>query len=124
MIKTELNKSNIHRIGIFAAKKISKDEIIEACPIIILDKNATGIINKTSLYDYYFSWKNHGSAIALGRGSLYNHSYNPNAVYKKNLRNNIITFIALRLIKKGEEITVNYNGDPRNQKKVWFEKQH
>ena len=60
--------------------------------------------------------------IALGYGSMYNHSYEPNAKYKRNFSNQTITFVAIKPIKKREEITVNYNGDPINQEKVWFEK--
>ena len=33
----------------------------------------------------------------------------------------LINFVALKDIKPEEEILVNYNGDPTNQEKVWFE---
>jgi SET domain-containing protein len=64
---------------------------------------------------------NNGSAICLGNGSIYNHSIKPNSEYIKDFDNSIIRFIALKDIKVGEEILVNYNGIPDSDKKVWFE---
>ena len=66
--------------------------------------------------------KENGSAISLGYGSIYNHSYEPNAKYEKDFLNNMLIFRAIKIINKGEEIVVNYNGDPNNKEKVWFEK--
>ena len=79
-------------------------------------------IDRTYLYNYYFSWQKRQSAFALGYGSLYNHSYSPNAQYTKNFSHDTITFTSIRSIKKGEEITVNYNGNPHSKNVVWFEK--
>jgi hypothetical protein len=118
----ECKRSRIHGKGIFAIEDLQKNEVIEICPIIVLDQKETRKINDTSLYDYYFSWQDSASSIALGYGSIYNHSYQPNAEYSKDFLNNRITFIAIKPIRKGEEITVNYNGDPDDQEPVWFEK--
>ena len=120
-MKIEIRNSNIHKMGVFCIEDIFKDEIIEICQLIILDENDTKIIDNTFLYNYYFSWKDDGSAICLGCGSLYNHSTKPNAKYIKDFENNKITFIAIEDIKKDEEIFVNYNGTPDSDKKVWFE---
>lgn len=122
IMKIEFKKSKLHGNGIFAITDIQKDEIIEICPIVILNEKDTKEIDKTHLYDYYFSWKENGCAISLGYGSIYNHSYKPNAIYEKDFLNNIIIFKSIKIIKKGEEITVNYNKDPNNKEKVWFEK--
>lgn len=118
----EFKKSKLHGIGIFATSDIQANEIIEICPIIILNEKDTKEIDKTHLYNYYFSWKDNGSAISLGYGSIYNHSYEPNAKYEKDFLSNMLTFRAIKKIKKGEEIFVNYNGDPNNKEKVWFDK--
>ena len=121
-MKTIVKLSRIHGIGVFAAKNIMRNEIIEMCNLIILSQKDTRLIDKTSLYDYYFSWKNNKSGIALGNGSLYNHSYEPNAKYVKNFSVATITFVALKLIRVGSEITVNYNGDHKKKTRVWFDK--
>ena len=121
-MKIKVKKSKIHNKGVFAKKNIRKNEVIEICNLIILNQKDTEIINKTSLYNYYFSWNDKGSGIALGNGSLYNHSYEPNAKYVKDFSTNIIIFIALKPIRTGKEILVNYNGDPKKNSKVWFDK--
>jgi len=120
-MQTQVSESSLHKRGVFATEKISKGTIIETCNLILLSENDTKKIDDTALYDYYFSWSQ-GSAIALGNGSLYNHSYEPNAKYVKEFGVDRIVFIALHDILPGEEITVNYNGDPSNKEKVWFEK--
>ena len=59
-------------------------------------------------------------ALALGYGSLYNHSYRPNARYD-DVGQRTKLFTALRAIEPGEEITINYNGDPEDGSPVGFE---
>ena len=59
-------------------------------------------------------------ALALGFGSLYNHSYRPNARYD-DVGRQAKAFTALRDIAAGEEVTVNYNGEPGLRRRVWFE---
>ena len=59
--------------------------------------------------------------MALGYGSLYNHSFFPNAEYIKVWEERVIRFVALRDIRDGEEITINYNGSPESQKPMDFE---
>ena len=108
--------------GVFATKSYESGDTIEICPIIILDTSHRKIIDKTKLYNYYFSWgkTSDEAAIALGYGSLYNHSYKANAHYIKVLDQDTIRIIALQSIKSGEEIKVNYNGDPASTKDLWF----
>jgi SET domain-containing protein len=55
-----------------------------------------------------------------GYGSLYNHSYRPNARYV-DLAGRTKLFTAIRDIAAGEEITVNYNGEPGDETPVGFE---
>jgi uncharacterized protein len=121
-IKVKFNKSTLHGDGIFATTTIYEGEVIEVCPIIILNEKDTKEIDKTHLYNYYFAWEK-GSAISLGYGSIYNHSYEPNARYEKDFPNKRIIFKSIAKIKKDEEITINYNGDPNNKERIWFEKQ-
>jgi SET domain-containing protein len=70
--------------------------------------------------DYVFIWGKKTVAIALGYGSLYNHSYSPNARYYDGPGRTKV-FMALRTIRAGEEILVNYNGDPKSREKVEFD---
>jgi uncharacterized protein len=81
------------------------------------------VLEATPLYDYLYSWSNdyREVAIALGYGSLYNHSDEPNALYYTNRNRNVIDFIATRSIAAGEEITISYLDSSDSQKKLWFE---
>ncbi|MBI5421344.1 MAG: SET domain-containing protein-lysine N-methyltransferase [Parcubacteria group bacterium] len=109
--------------GVFASEDITSGELIECCPVLVLPENETQIIDTTILYNYYFGWGEHQNkaAIALGYGSIYNHSFTPNARYIKKIEQDKIEFVALQTIRRGEEILVNYNEDPSNKTPLWFE---
>jgi SET domain-containing protein len=104
--------------GVFARRRIRKGEIIERVPVIVLP--AEEVVGGTTLASYAFKWGRGQAALALGYGSLYNHSYRPNARYW-DVGPRTKEFTALRDIEPGEEITVNYNGKPRSRASIWFE---
>ncbi len=116
--------SELHGRGVFAAQDISEGEIIEICPVLIFPKAELPLVRQTMLDNYYFDWGTEGEyfAVCLGYGSLYNHEYEPNAEYGMDFEAQTIDFYAIKNIVAGEEITVNYNGEPGNMEKVWFEK--
>lgn len=99
--KLVVKKSSTHGYGVFAEKKIRKGEIIEECYVII----SKGGDRK--LEDYYFD-ANGKYAIFTGFGIIYNHSDEPNADYKINLKTRIATIRAEETIPKGSEILVSY----------------
>jgi len=109
--------------GVFAGVNFAAGELVESCPVIVLPSDQRAVIDSTLLYDYYFSWgaEFKDAAICLGLGSLYNHSYKPNAQYVKDIAGGKINFMTLCAILVGEEITVNYNGSPDSLKPIWFE---
>ncbi|MDP4104944.1 MAG: SET domain-containing protein [Bacillota bacterium] len=107
--------------GIYAKRDIKKGEQIEVSPIIMISKEDwQKYLEKTILYSYCFYWEEN-LAIALGYGSLFNHSYHPNARFYNNMANLSIDFYAIRDIKKDEEITINYHGDPEDDSPLWFD---
>jgi uncharacterized protein len=114
--------SELHRMGVFAAQDLEPGEMLEICPVLLFPKEELAHIDKTILYDYYFDWTPDQYAICLGYGSLYNHSYAPNAEYDMDFEGQTIDFECIKPIKAGEEITVNYNGYPEDQTTVWYEK--
>ena len=67
-------------------------------------------VQQTVLGEYLFSCDDGSGdvAIALGYGSLYNHSDDANAEYTKDAQSNTIAFTARRDISPGEEVTVTY----------------
>jgi SET domain-containing protein len=106
--------------GVFALRSIRDGELIERVPVVVLKTNdVKDSEGWTGLAAYCFHWTKGTLALALGYGSLYNHSYRPNARYD-DLEGQIKEFIAIRNIEPGEEITVNYNGEPEDDSPVGF----
>ena len=97
--------------GVVAMRPFRAGETIERPPVIVISANEAPLIRDTRLAHYYFEWGDdcRQAAIALGYGSLYNHSYAPNARYEFREDEECLEFIALRDIELGEEITINYN---------------
>ena len=115
-----LAPSKISGYGVFAVKPFLRGELIETCPVIVIPASERSDLDKTVLFNYYYEWGG-AAALAQGFGSFYNHSYEPNAAYKKDISNGVIEVSALRDIEIGEEVTINYNGAPDSKKPVWFE---
>ena len=109
--------------GVFALRNFKKGEIIENCPVLIFNSKERKHLEKTQLNHYIYPWKStRGAALVLGFGSIYNHSFSPNADWKQNFKNTSMVFTAIKPIKKGEEITVNYNSEPDDKTPIdWFE---
>lgn len=98
--------------SVIADRDYKAGELIEACPIILLPKKEWSHIEETILGNYWFEWNRDNSALLLGNGSIYNHSYTPNALYKRDYRKLVMRVEAYKDIKAGEEIVFNYNGVP------------
>lgn len=106
--------------GVFARRAIREAELIERVPVLVLPESVlTHDDEPTILACYGFLWGRGTVAITLGYGSLYNHSYRPNARYDDESPR-MKVFTALRNIEAGEEITINYNGDPEDRSDVGF----
>jgi len=109
--------------GVFTREKISKGTVIEISPVIVMDNEDRVYLDKTKLHDYIFEWgKNKDKCcMALGFIPLYNHSYKSNCEYFMDFDDDIIFIKTVKTIEKGEELTINYNGDWNDGKKIWFE---
>lgn len=124
--KVYIKQSNILNAGrgVHAKCDIKKGEIIEKCPVILVSKYDTSKLNESILvtYFFYFGKKKDKLLIALGFGSIYNHSYQPNSIYRIKPKEKIIEFISIKDIKKDDEITFNYKAEnSKNIIPLWFE---
>ena len=107
--------------GVFARHHIDEGQVIERVPVLVVPMREISNGNgRVKLEDYCFMWGRDTYALALGYGSMYNHSYQPNARYD-DVGRLTKEFTALRDIEPGEEITINYNGDPDDDSPLWFD---
>jgi SET domain-containing protein len=109
--KVFVHPSPIHGLGVFAAQDILQGEIIEKCPLLRLD-----IDEKNELFaDFRFWWTENEKRLfyvmAMGYGSFYNHSNEPNSYFFSNKETFTVDFVSTKNIKKGEEIFVDYGGE-------------
>jgi SET domain-containing protein len=108
--------------GVFAQTTIRAGALIEEGPVVMVPAEQVEHLERTTLAHYYFLWgpEETEAAVLLGRCSLCNHSYHPNAVFVLNPERLTISFFARRDIPAGEEITINYNGDSEVPAPIWF----
>lgn len=105
----EVKKTKKYGRGVYATRDIATGELVEASPVLILDAWEANRLNPTILNCYVFEWDNFDkSAIALGFGSLFNHSTKENLTYSNNYKNKTIEYMALCDIRKGEQLFIDY----------------
>lgn len=109
--------------GVFTNERIPANTVVEIAPVIVMKKTDREHIDKTLLHDYIFEWgkEKDKCAMALGLIPIYNHSYKSNCEYYMDFDDDLMMIKTVRTIKKGEELTINYNGDWNDAKKVWFD---
>ena len=100
--------------GVFAEKDFKKGEVIEVCPLIT-DYKKNFANSKIKDYTFKSKFKPEQEVIVFGMCSMYNHSDNFNVSHNQDPENMI--YKAVRDIKKGEELYVNYGGPYWNSRK-------
>ncbi|NIG53624.1 SET domain-containing protein [Chitinophaga sp. Cy-1792] len=125
MIKPYLyvQKSKGKGRGVFTNEDIPAGTRIETSPVLVLSHEDTILADKTFLHNYLFLWGDDESEsiVALGFCSIYNHDYTPNCKYEMDFEEETMSIITRKAIKKGEELTINYNGVPTNKSPLWFD---
>lgn len=109
--------------GIFSAHDVNEGDVIEICPLILIPSEQIQFIDHTIIYDYYYNWpgKEGYACIALGYGSLYNHSFKPNADVIFDIDDRTIVIKALHNIEVHQEILIDYQGGDKNASHLWFD---
>jgi SET domain-containing protein len=90
--------------GVYAKAPIQQGEMIEICHLLVFKYAELS----PSLEAYVYHFDRHQVALALGLGSLYNHSDTPNAFYYFNKKQKLLYLEASRNIPAGAEITIDY----------------
>jgi len=96
----ELKPSDRGGRGVFAKELIKKGTVFLCDPIIF--------IKRSELANYVFEEKGK-HFIALGYGSLINHSSNDNCYWVADIKKRTCSYIAMKNIKTGQELLQNYN---------------
>ena len=109
--------------AVYTNKALEANMVIEIAAVIVMSVKDRKLLDQTLLHDYIFEWgvQKNQCCMALGYVSLYNHSYHSNCTYDMDFKKKIITIMTTRKIKKGEELFINYNGDPDKKTPVWFD---
>jgi len=120
--KTCIVQNSVTGRSVIAKCDIQKDEMFLKCPVLVFPEDQWPLIEQTALFHYCFAWGEDGklTGLIIGTGSFFNHSYTPNAIYKKNYPGHYMEFFAYTDIKKNQEIFINYNCDPDDLSPVWF----
>lgn len=105
-----------HGRGVFAARRFRTGEIIDRCPVITVSARDRDVLDGTVVGSYLYE-RGGGAAIALGLGSLLNHSFEPNAACELVDGEDMAVFRALRAIEAGEEVTILYC----DEADLWFD---
>lgn len=114
--------------GVFASRRISTGELVEACPVVLLSPYWAQFPEE--LKRLLFNWGHltkgePAGCLALGWGSMYNHANPANLRYVALAEQQQLHFIAARDIEIHEELTINYNhtgGNVSSTDDVWFRK--
>lgn len=118
----EIKQSPLHGQGVFACTYFNAGDEIETAPVILLEQDDKDFLQSTTLYRYYFVVNDKKNPVVLGLGysSLYNHAGKANAVYSISLKDAWLKITACKPIQPGDEITLNYNGNPEDETPVYF----
>lgn len=106
--------------GVFASRAIRAGEVLERAPVIAVPRADVAPLRGTLLDDYWFWWDEEHNACALGWAALYNHACPANTRFRLHRAARLIVFEAATDIEEGEEVTINYHGEPDDPSPVWF----
>ncbi|RYE25397.1 MAG: SET domain-containing protein-lysine N-methyltransferase [Sphingobacteriales bacterium] len=120
----EIRETEAKGRGVFTNRSIAAETIVEVSPVVVMTAEERKLLDQTRLHDYIFEWNPYGEdmcCMAQGYVSVYNHSYTSNCEYFMDYDDKTIMIIAVRDIPPDTELTINYNGDWDDDKKVWFD---
>lgn len=102
--------------GVIATRRIARDTLIEAAPVIPMKKrDRPG--PRSILGHYPFTWDEPPfiECFVLGYTALLNHSDKPNCRVEQDPGEGVMRLFSIRPIKPGSELTWDYGVEP------WFE---
>ena len=125
--KIIVGDSRVQGRGVFSLADIKKGEIVERCPLIQMEYRSKYQLDHT-IFGYTYAryqedenTEQHGFLmyIATGYGMLYNHQDEPNALWRFDYPELLGDIVAIKDIKSGEEIFINYGNCYFNNKDAY-----
>ena len=95
--------------GVVAARAIRRGHLVEVAPVIVIGKREA---EGRTMAHYVYCWGRR-YAVALGVGSLFNHSARPTLYMAQRPKRMEMSFFAARDLKPGEELTIDYGYTPK-----------
>lgn len=112
-MRTIIKRDPIKGRGVFALQPIRKGEVVEVCELILIDLDQV----QADLEGYVYQYSKTKAAVALGNGSLFNHSDSSNCIFYFNFRKKQLIVEACKDIEVGQELTINYGYDRNSRQK-------
>nr|VWO97673.1 Carrier domain-containing protein [Ganoderma boninense] len=102
--------------GVYACREIPAQTLIEISPVLLFSAAEYEAHGRHTVLDHYtFVWRDGRMALALGLGSLFNHSQKPNVSYTVDPATDSIRYTTSRRILPDEELCIFYGH------KLWFD---
>ena len=116
----EIKSAGLKGRGVFTKKSIKAGKLFLRNETIALSPGDTHFVESSILGRYIFGSDHRMdpfSYLAVGHGSLLNHSDDPNTEFRlsEGPHGKMVVFTALRNIKAGEEITIDYGWDDEDE---------
>ena len=105
--------------GVVAERDIPAGELVERAPVLIIPESDRAGVDPTNVGNHIFMWEHDTvaedlysqkgrAAVVLGLTSLINHSNSPNCDFVRYIDALALDLVAIRAIKVGEELTIDY----------------
>ncbi|KAH9851569.1 hypothetical protein C2E23DRAFT_895739 [Lenzites betulinus] len=102
--------------GVYACREIPSQTLVEVSPVLLFTSEEYEKHGRHTALDHYtFKWRDGRMALALGLGSLFNHSQSPNVSYTTDSATESIRYITTRKVLQDEELCIFYGH------KLWFD---
>ncbi|KAI1797052.1 hypothetical protein LXA43DRAFT_985739 [Ganoderma leucocontextum] len=101
--------------GVYACREIPAQTLIEISPVLLFPAAEYEAHGRHTMLDHYtFVWRDGRMALALGLGSLFNHSQRPNVSYTIDHATDSIRYTTSQRVLPDEELCIFYGH------KLWF----
>ena len=113
--------------GLFAKRRIKEGTVIDNAHFILIPYSDYDLLDDTIIGNYCHIWDDPNrppgfdAALCMSFCEFINHSFDPNVRYQYDYDTQTIEWIAIKDIKKGQELKVNYNGFVEDKSPVWFD---